>query len=230
MTVDNKSTEAVATEDESGTPIETPEQRQDKKLSQEAAKWRTQLRTSEKAREELAAKVEALEGKVKSGGSSTSGDENPSELARMKRDLESLQEKLATSEKASVALSEKVRSKTLKAALSQVIASSNIIDPAAALELLEKRAKIADDDTAVFVVRDPETGETREVEATVENLTKFKLLSSIFFKAEGVSGSGGRGSTGLTGNGQDIVAKGLADPSFFQKNKDAIMAKLKQQG
>jgi hypothetical protein len=212
-------TEQEAPVTQSGTETAAATSTEDKKsqkLSEEAAAWRTKFRALEK---ELA----DLQTQRQSSDAPTSAAEK-SELATVKRQLENIQSQLKAAEEKSKAAEEKVRKKTLQASLSSIAAKSQFTDTTSAIELLEKRARVADDDAVVFVIKN-EDGKEIEIEATAENVRKHNLLPAIFFPADGVAGSGSKGSTKPTTAGIDLE-RAKTDRGYYLANREAIKKAL----
>jgi hypothetical protein len=219
------SDDTSATLGETGDP--TPEQiaqsAKDKKLADEAAKTRIKLRESEKQVRERDERIAELQAKVEAG---TAPDpQSKSEVATLKRELEQLRVETKARAEREKALEEKARRRTVQSTLASIAAEAKLLEPSSAIEILEKRARVADDDKVVFTVKDPDTSESIEVDATTENLRKYKLLPGIFHPPTGERGSGGR----AVSEGSAIVDgvdlnRALTDPVYYRANRDKIMA------
>jgi len=232
---DSKSAAGAAGEGNDGDGSElTPEQiaklAEDKKLADEAKKYRLKLRDAEKTLKEREEELERL--KQESENGTATGNAANAELATVKREMEALRKENKERKEREAALEEKTRKKTISSALSNIV--GKLQDPASAVRLLESNAKVAADDTVVFVVKDPETGEMIEKEANLDVIKSHKLLPEIYFPAEGAAGSGGRGgktivSNGGKGAGGVDLQRALTDYPYYVANRDAILAARRAQ-
>ena len=206
--------------------VETPEQKLEKKLSDEAASWRVKFRGAEETIGKLSEEVKTLKGKL-DNGTAPSTPENLSELASLKRQLSEMSTTLKAKDEKEKVLEDKARKKTINAALSKLASDLSLNERDTALELLERKAKVADDDVVVFTVRDKENNKDIEVEATPENLKKHGLLPAIFYPAQGVPGTGSRVTGGKVDVGIDLE-RAKTDNEYYSKNRDAILGILRQ--
>lgn len=205
------------------TPEQIEQKARDKQLADEAKKYRLKLRDAEKERDTYRTKAEELEREREAG--SATGSAAASEAATLKREIAELRKKDKERAEREAALEEKTRTKTITSTLASIVGKLN--DPASAVELLQRKAKLAADDTVVFMVKD-DTGEMVEKEATLENIQALKLLPEIYFPPKGVPGSGGRGGDVRLGSGQKGVVVDLerakVDLKYYEDNKPAILA------
>ena len=146
---------------------ETPEQKTDRRLSDEAAGWRVKFRGAED-------RITALQTELADAKSGASHSDP--RVATLERQITEMASTLATEKEARKVSDNKSRANTVSLALNKLASESKLLHVPTAIELLEKHTKVADDGAAVFVVRDKESGKDVEVEATAENLTKYKLL------------------------------------------------------
>jgi hypothetical protein len=210
------------------TPEQLAQLAKDKKLASEAAATRVKLREAEAQIKEREKEIEDYKAKLESGTASDS--QAKSEVATMKRELDQLRIDNKARAEREKALEDKTRQRTIQSGLATIVAEAKVLEAGSAVALLEKTAKVADDDRVVFTVTDPDTREKIEVEATAENIKKYSLLPKIYFPAEGAAGSGARG--GREGakliNGIDME-RALSDNSYYRANRDKIQAIRAQQ-
>ncbi len=204
------------------TPEQIKQQAKDKKLADEAARLRIKLRESEKLNAERDERIAELQAKVDSG---TAPDaQSKSEVATLKRELDQLRVENKSRAEREKALEEKSRRKTVQSTLATIATEAKLIEPISAMEILERRTKVADDDKVVFTVKDSDTGAEIDVDANVENLKKYGLVPKIFYPPQGVSGSGGRSVEGAQiVNGVDLN-RAATDHEYYKANRDKIMA------
>ena len=152
---------------------------QERRLSQEAARWRVRFREAERQIAMLRQHIADLEARSHAG--SPAAELIATELQTLRRTVNELQEKQQSAELRARDAEHKARSKTIHAALSALVANAKLTDPAAAKVVLEQYAAVDDDDTVVFLIRDG-NGAEFQVPATLENAREHHLLSAIFFK------------------------------------------------
>ncbi|MCU1347672.1 MAG: hypothetical protein JWO56_702 [Acidobacteria bacterium] len=153
---------------------------QERRLSQEAARWRVRFREAERQIAMLRQHIADLEARSHAG--SPAAELIATELSTLRRTVAELQDKQESAELRAREAERKARSKTIQAALAALVADTTLTDPTAARIVLEQYAAVDDDDTVVFVIRDAAGGE-RTVPATLASAREHCLLSSIFFKA-----------------------------------------------
>jgi hypothetical protein len=209
----------------SGTQPDAERQQQDQGLTAEAAKWRTSFRDAEKTIGTLKQELEDLKTKV---NASPGGDQSASasEIATLKRTIADLQQKQKTADERAQSVEQKARTKSIQATLSGIVSEGRVVDPTAAKRLLESYATVDDDDVVVFTVKEKD-GSERKVPASLEAVREHKLLSDIFFPAEGSSGSGSRGGARSSVNSGVDMERAKRDPDYYQANRDKIHAELK---
>jgi hypothetical protein len=201
----------------SGTETETkqfsPEQvaAYEKKLSDEAAKWRKQAK-------ELQTELDTL----KASTGTTPPDEDKGEIAKLTRSINELQTTVKQLEVEKKNAANRAMQKIHQAGLASVVASANLTEPQTAMKLLAEVSKVADDDTVVFTVKG-EDGQPTEVEATAENLRKYGLLPAIYFPADGVTGTGSRPPKPSPTTTVDLK-RAATDSKYYQENRTAILA------
>lgn len=160
---------------EAQSTAEGTESAQERKLSQEAARWRVRFREAERTISMLRNHIADLE--ARSHANSPAAELIAAELSTLRRTVEDLQEKQESAELRARDAEQRARAKTIHAALTTLVADSRLTDAAAAKVVLEQYAAVDDDDVVVFVV-----GDTR-VPATLDMAREHGLLSSIFFKS-----------------------------------------------
>lgn len=161
-------------------PEELADEVQDRKLSQEAARWRVRFREAERQIALLRQHIADLEARSHAG--SPAAELIATELATLRRTVAELQEKQQSAEVRARDAEQKARTKTIHAALAALVAGAKLTDPAAAKVVLEQYAAVDDDESVVFVIRDGNGAEFK-VPATIENAREHRLLSAIFFRA-----------------------------------------------
>jgi hypothetical protein len=151
---------------------------QERKLSQEAARWRVRFREAERQVAMLRQHIADLEARSHAGSPAT--ELIATELSTLRRTVAELQDKQHAAELRVREAEQKARSKTIHAALAALVADARLTDPAAAKVVLEQYAFVDEDDSVVFVVRDGD-GNERKVPATLASAREHRLLSAIFF-------------------------------------------------
>jgi predicted RNase H-like nuclease (RuvC/YqgF family) len=151
---------------------------QERRLSQEAARWRVRFREAERTIAMLRNHIADLEARLHA--SSPAAELIVAELNTLRRTVAELQEKQESAEIRARDAERRARGKTIQAALTALVADSRLTDAAAAKVVLEQHCVVADDDVVVFLVRDAAGEQT--VPATLDNAGEHGLLSSIFFK------------------------------------------------
>jgi chromosome segregation ATPase len=151
---------------------------QERKLSQEAARWRVRFREAERQIAMLRQHIADLEARSHAG--SPAANLIATELSTLRRTVSELQDKQHSAELRVREAEEKVRWKTIDAALTALVANDRLTDPAAAKVVLEQYASVDEDDRVVFLIRDGD-GVEQKVAATLANARAHRLLSAIFF-------------------------------------------------
>lgn len=197
------------------------------RLSQEAAKYRTQLRAREQELESLKREIE--EAKAKSDAS-PGNDKDASDLAKLRRDFGDLKKQLETERSERVKAVEASKAKDLEAAIRKAVSDAKLLDPDDAAIIIRQRgrAKIADDGKAVIVVS--ENGEEREVEISPDSIKQFKVVGERFYPSAGVGGAGSRSSGGTrqaAPNGFSYE-RALSDPIYQKEHLAEFKAEARR--
>jgi hypothetical protein len=158
-------------------------------------------------------------------------EKKPKDVTKESPEVQQLKKELAdfkaSSEAEKVQTTEKFRQKAHKAAISELIATAGITEAGDAQELLRAKTRWDDEKEVLIATVKDDDGEEQEIVVKDKDiLKKFKLLPSIFWPAEGVPGSGSRGTR--TGPGGTFDPdKAMTTHSDFVKNKEKIREAIK---
>jgi hypothetical protein len=240
-----KSEEVSETTDDAGNDPGglTPDEKKladDKKLASENRAWRQKTRALETTVKDLTAKIEGLaqkptkDEKDGSAPDDKSKEDLAAEIAKLRRETQSLKEENAKRADREATLEKQNQEKTVGSALAMLIAEGKFLEPSAARTLLKQNLKIADDGTPVFMVPDPDVdGETKEVEATPENVKKYGLLPKSFIPTEGSPGGGSRAPKSAAAsrlvNGIDMSRVLAGDTKYYLDHKAEVDAIRREQ-
>lgn len=199
-----------------------------KELRTEAAGYRTKLRAAEDVIKSIQTELAELKtAGVKPPSPQAGGAPGTAEarLAQLERDLAAAQSRVVTLETTTKEAQTKAQHAQVDARLEQLTSGLNA--KGAAQQILRTATKVAADGKVVFTVMDEVTQETREVEATAENLSKFKLLDPVFYPAKGRPGAGSGPSDVDAPVGLDLAR--MDDPEYYAKHRDEILAWRRKQ-
>jgi hypothetical protein len=193
-----------------------------KEIRTEAATRRVELKKAQDTIGQLQQKITELEAAGKKEPASPEGTPKPgtpeAEVAALKKQLADQLARTEKLEKAGSQASEAARKKVLTTHMKGLATGLKLNAQDSAVTLLESQAKVKDDDSIVFVVKD-ETGEVSEVPATADALAKFKLLDPVFFPSSGVAGTGSRAEVTAPA-GLDLTR--ISDPAYYRQHHEAI--------
>jgi len=233
-----------------GTPEEQEAARkaaEDKRLSQEAANWRTKLRQKEQEFTEFKTaaetQIEALKAQmaeIESRGTTPQGDKGDRkgtpdpELVKLQRQIAQLSTDLKTVREERDKERNQLKSEKIQRRVSEITAEGAFLMPKIFGRVLTEKVDVASDGEIILKVRN-EAGGIDEVPASLENVMKFRPVDDFesFIKSEGSGGSGGHGGNRQPANdGIDwSKVKGPGrDLDYIAKHMTKINAALAAQG
>jgi hypothetical protein len=210
---------AEGTEQGSKAPeaTETPEQRMDKKLSQEAASWRVKFRDSETRVRSLEAAIAELKEQKSVATTDTAEPEIKGKVASLDRQVKTLEAQLSQEKTLREQATNRANQKTIEATVSSLISEADVLPEARqhAADWLAAKAKLSDDERVVV-------GDNEEL--TLDRVKA--LLPKVFFPPSGVPGSGSKAVKAAKGSQVDLE-RAKREQGYYLAHKAEVDAALR---
>lgn len=196
-----------------GTDEAAKKAEQDRKLAAEAAGWRTKLRDKEKEFEEhrastltqieqLNAQIAEMQSRLETAnpqggkdGANGNGTGKPDpEIANLRRTVTQLSNDLKTEREQLAKERKQLRDEKIGRKVTEIVSEGKFVMPTILRKMLGEKIDISTDGQLVLKVKN-EVGGIDEVEATLDNVMKYKPVDDFdsFVKSEGSGGSGSNG-------------------------------------